>query len=128
MVELIQSFGTAKLITALNQVVPERQADVVVSTAHRAKGREWNDVRLQGDFLHVDDMDSEDLRLAYVAITRAQKTLDMTSWETIIPLEKHKRLAYEPMITHRSRPPIVVESESKQQDKKGIASRINPWK
>lgn len=128
MVELIQSFGTAKLISALNQVVPEKQADVVVSTAHRAKGREWNDVRLQGDFLHVDDMDSEDLRLAYVAITRAQKTLDMTSWDTIIPLEKQKRFTYESPVTHRSRPPIVVESEPKQQDKKGIASRLNPWK
>lgn len=128
MVELIQSFGTAKLISALNQVVSEKQADVVVSTAHRAKGREWNDVRLQGDFLHVDDMDSEDLRLAYVAITRAQKTLDMTSWDTIIPLEKQKRFIYEPTVTHRSRPPIVVESEPKQQDKKGIASRLNPWK
>jgi superfamily I DNA/RNA helicase len=128
MVELIQSFGTGKLISALNQVVPEKQADVVVSTAHRAKGREWNDVRLQGDFLHVDDMDSEDLRLAYVAITRAQKTLDMTSWDTIIPLEKQKRFTYEPTVTHRSRPPIVVESELKQQDKKGIASRLNPWK
>lgn len=128
MVELIQSFGTAKLISALNQVVPEKQADVVVSTAHRAKGREWNDVRLQGDFLHVDDMDSEDLRLAYVAITRAQRTLDMTSWDAIIPLEKQKRVIYESTVTHRSRPPIVVEAESKERDKKGIASRLNPWK
>jgi superfamily I DNA/RNA helicase len=109
-------------------VVPEKQADVVVSTAHRAKGREWNDVRLQGDFLHVDDMDSEDLRLAYVAITRAQRTLDMTSWDTIIPLEKQKRFTYDPTVTHRTRPPIIVEPESKPADKKGIASRLNPWK
>lgn len=73
-------------------------------------------------------MDSEDLRLAYVAITRAQKTLDMTSWDTIIPLEKQKRFTYESTVTHRTRPPIVVESDSKQQDKKGMASRLNPWK
>jgi hypothetical protein len=128
MVELIQSFGTKKLILALNQVVSEKQADVVISTAHRAKGREWNDVRLQGDFLHVNDMDAEDLRLAYVAVTRAQKTLDMTSWDAIVPLAKQKRVAYTPPVTLKSRPPIVVEPELKQPNKKGIASRLNPWK
>ena len=128
MVELIQSFGTAKLISALNQVVTEKQANVVISTAHRAKGREWNDVRLHGDFLHVDDMDAEDLRLAYVAVTRAQRTLDVTSWESIIPLEKQNRFIYKPTVNHRSRPPIVVETEPKAENKKGIASRLNPWK
>lgn len=128
MVELIQSFGTAKLISSLNQIVPEKQADVVVSTAHRAKGREWNNVRLQGDFLHVDDMDSEDLRLAYVAITRAQKTLDMTSWDAIVPLEKQKRFTYESNVDHKRRPPIVLEPEPKKQDKRGISSRLNIWK
>ena len=128
MVELIQSFGTKRLILALNQVVSEKQADLVISTAHRAKGREWNDVRLQGDFLHVDDMDAEDLRLAYVAVTRAQKTLDMTSWDAIIPLAKQNRVAFQPPVTPRIRPPIVVEPELKKLNKKGIASRLNPWK
>lgn len=128
MVELIQSFGTNKLILALNQVVSEREADVVISTAHRAKGREWNDVRLQGDFLHVDDMDAEDLRLAYVAVTRAQKTLDMTLWDAIVPISKQNKVNYDPPKTFRSRPPIVVETELEPPNKKGIASRLNPWK
>ena len=124
MVRLVDSFGTERLISSLHDVVTEKQAEVVVSTAHRAKGREWNDVRLQGDFLHVDDMDSEDLRLAYVAITRAKRTLDMTSWDTISPRDSKKQLDREPAPERKNRPALVVESKPKQKDLKGILSRL----
>ena len=109
MVELVQSFGTSKLISALDQVVTEKQADVVISTAHRAKGREWNNVRLQGDFLHVDDMDTEDLRLAYVSVTRAQNILDMSAWNSIEPIAFKKRVQQTPIVTLKNRPPIKIE-------------------
>ena len=85
MVELIQTFSANCLVAALKQVVHEEQSDVVISTAHRAKGREWGKVKLNGDFLHVGDMDTEDLRLAYVAVTRAEVELDMTAWDLIQP-------------------------------------------
>jgi superfamily I DNA/RNA helicase len=124
MVRLVDSFGTERLISSLHDVVTEKQADVVVSTAHRAKGREWNDVRLQGDFLHADDMDSEDLRLAYVAITRAKRTLDMTSWDTISPRDSQKQPDRETAGAGKNRPALVVESKPKQKDRKGIASRL----
>lgn len=126
MVTLVGSFGTEKLISSLRQVVSEKSADVVISTAHRAKGREWNDVRLQGDFLHTDDMDSEDLRLAYVAITRAQRTLDMTSWDTISPRDSQKQLDRETAPAEKNRPALVVEAKPRQKDRKGIASRLKP--
>ena len=58
----------------------------MVSTAHRAKGREWSTVKLAGDFLHPQDMDDEDLRLAYVSVTRAIDSLDMSEWELIQPI------------------------------------------
>ena len=109
MVELVQSFGTSKLISALDQVVTEKQADVVISTAHRAKGREWNNVRLQGDFLHVDDMDTEDLRLAYVSVTRAQNILDMSAWNSIEPIAFKKRAQQTSIVTLKNRPPIKIE-------------------
>ena len=85
MVELIQTFSASRLVAALRQVVHEVHSDVVISTAHRAKGREWGKVKLNGDFLHVDDMETEDLRLAYVAVTRAEVELDMTAWDLIKP-------------------------------------------
>ena len=126
MVELIQSFGTSKLISALDQVVTEKQADVVISTAHRAKGREWNNVRLQGDFLHVDDMDTEDLRLAYVAVTRAQNILDMSAWNSIEPIAFKKRGQQTSIVTLKNRPPLKIEPEVKADHKNGISSRLNP--
>jgi superfamily I DNA/RNA helicase len=126
MVELVQCFGTSKLISALDQVVTEKQADVVISTAHRAKGREWNNVRLQGDFLHVDDMDTEDLRLAYVAVTRAQNILDMSAWNSIEPIAFKKRTQQTSIVTLKNRPPIKIEPEVKADHKNGISSRLNP--
>jgi hypothetical protein len=85
MIDLVDRFGVDSLITALKRVVTESQADVVISTAHKAKGREWETVKLAGDYLHPIDMDVEDLRLAYVSVTRAIKILDMTEWAQIAP-------------------------------------------
>jgi hypothetical protein len=88
MIDLVDRFGVEALIRALKRVVPESQADVLVSTAHRAKGREWESVKLAGDYLHPVDMDTEDLRLAYVSVTRAIKNLDMSEWALITPREQ----------------------------------------
>jgi hypothetical protein len=85
MIDLVERFGVEALIIALKKVVPESESDVVVSTAHRAKGREWDSVKLAGDYLHPVDMDTEDLRLAYVSVTRAINSLDMTEWSLITP-------------------------------------------
>jgi hypothetical protein len=87
MVDLVDRFGVQPLISALKNVVPEEGADVLISTAHKAKGREWKTVKLAGDFLHPQDMEVEDLRLAYVSVTRAIETLDMSEWSLIQPLE-----------------------------------------
>lgn len=87
MIDLVDRFGVEALVSALKKVVLEPESDVIVSTAHRAKGREWDSVKLAGDYLHPVDMDTEDLRLAYVSVTRAIKTLDMTEWALITPRE-----------------------------------------
>jgi hypothetical protein len=57
----------------------EKDADVVVSTAHKAKGREWDVVRLGSDFSSPKDgamLGDSELRLLYVAATRASRHLD----------------------------------------------------
>jgi len=123
MVKLVDAFGTEKLISSLHKVVPEKQGDVVVSTAHRAKGREWDDVRLNGDFLHTDDMDWEDLRLAYVAVTRAKNALDMTSWDTISPRDAQTQLSGGAARTGKTRPPLSVEVAPREKNRKGTVSR-----
>ena len=62
---------------------PEGQADYVISTIHRAKGLEWKRVRIVNDFRFkmVDGrltLDEDEMRLLYVALTRAQHVLDIS--------------------------------------------------
>jgi superfamily I DNA/RNA helicase len=85
MIDLVDRFGVESLVNALNAVVDEDKSDVVVSTAHKAKGREWDSVKLAGDYLHPSEMETEDLRLAYVSVTRAKRRLDMSEWALIVP-------------------------------------------
>ena len=70
----------------------ENEIDVVVTTLHKAKGLQWNNVRIFSDFwgprekkkkdaktpsdTELEMPSDEELRIAYVALTRAQKKLD----------------------------------------------------
>lgn len=77
LVRLCDDFGPEKIIQGLGRTVREDSADVVVSTAHKSKGREWDTVRLADDFPDLqEDPAPEELRLVYVAATRARRTLD----------------------------------------------------
>ena len=80
--ELVEQFGAAKLVKALSGMSKTpRAGEIIVSTAHKAKGREWPTVRLADDFaFHHPDrpvISDEELRLIYVAATRAQDVLDV---------------------------------------------------
>ncbi|MDA7742159.1 UvrD-helicase domain-containing protein [Francisellaceae bacterium] len=64
--------------------VKEEEADIIFSTIHKAKGREWDHVVIGDDFPlfnKEDDMqimlreDAEEFNLLYVAITRAKYSL-----------------------------------------------------
>lgn len=79
LVKLVQRYGPSTLIDTVDRLVDPNRADLVVSTAHRAKGLEWPRVAIGGDFQPPDDGDKPDpaeLMLAYVAVTRAQNRLD----------------------------------------------------
>lgn len=75
MVRLVEEFGVDVILKALDAMPPEKKASVCVSTAHKAKGREWSTVRIDDDFLDVEPSDAE-ARLRYVATTRAKRHLD----------------------------------------------------
>lgn len=89
LVELIDEHGAEVILTAVNRLVNEDAAQVMVSTAHKAKGREWASVRIGADFPAPEDekdagghlvpgpVDDDEARLAYVAITRARHRLDI---------------------------------------------------
>jgi len=55
--------------------VKEKEADLIISTIHKAKGREWDNVVIEDDFKLSEKTSSEEWNLLYVAVTRAQKTL-----------------------------------------------------
>lgn len=75
-VRLVDSYGVDAIEKAVTTMPYEGIAEVVISTAHRAKGREWLSVQLAGDFPRSGASDPADLRLLYVALTRAQEVLD----------------------------------------------------
>lgn len=85
-VNLIEKFKPNVIVAVMQNCLPESTAPAIVSTAHKAKGREWDTVKLADDFQTQPYRDSkgdmkepseEELRLAYVACTRARTALDV---------------------------------------------------
>ncbi|MEU4414816.1 3'-5' exonuclease [Nocardia salmonicida] len=86
-VDLIDEHGVDMILHTINNAVDdEAAADIVISTAHKSKRREWDSVKIAEDFrepLPDDDgkpgeVPSADAMLAYVALTRAKHRLDRT--------------------------------------------------
>ncbi|MGW0578664.1 UvrD-helicase domain-containing protein [Streptomyces sp. NPDC002920] len=97
LVNLVDAHGADAILTAVARLAPETHAQVTVSTAHKAKGREWPRVLIADDFGRPkntnaggqtdtppppDPIDDAEARLAYVAVTRARQRLDLggLSW------------------------------------------------
>lgn len=85
LVKLADRFGGARMAMAIKNMVPEHAASQIYSTAHKAKGREWDSVAIGADFAPRRDKDTDEIqkpsvserRLQYVAVTRAQMELDL---------------------------------------------------
>jgi hypothetical protein len=91
-VKLVDKYGTQELKSALQSVTPsEQRAEMLLTTAHKAKGREWQGVELEEDFKAQPEVDAEGIRtfnasetrLFYVAATRAINTLKIPAWATV---------------------------------------------
>ncbi|MGX5207118.1 3'-5' exonuclease [Streptomyces violaceus] len=95
LVGLVDTHGADAVLAAVAHLAPEDQSEVTVSTAHKAKGREWAQVRIAGDFTPPSDgpphdtgqgtarrIDDKEACLAYVAVTRTRRRLDIggLSW------------------------------------------------
>jgi len=92
MVRLVERYTAPVIVRALGNMPTEAAADLIVSTAHKAKGREWDRVRLASDFVRETKGDEEpaaptpsELRLRYVACTRARRHLDCTALDQGAP-------------------------------------------
>ncbi|MFF2167251.1 UvrD-helicase domain-containing protein [Streptomyces sp. NPDC058175] len=89
-VDLVDTHGPDAILTSVARQVSEESAEVTVSTAHKAKGREWAAVKIAGDFAPPSPVETGDgkparepvvddgeARLAYVAVTRTRTLLDL---------------------------------------------------
>lgn len=85
LVKLIDEFKPDPILNALENMPKEEEADLVASTAHRSKGREWNSVKLAADFPPASKMGDSDRRLLYVAATRAKHQLDISECPAFQP-------------------------------------------
>lgn len=85
LVNLVQEHDETRMLRALSGCeASEATAQVICSTAHRAKGREWNYVHLDSDFetgfvraarlgsSQAAKVSASEARLLYVALTRAK--------------------------------------------------------
>jgi len=86
-VNLVEAKGEQQLLWALHNSVGADECDVVISTAHKAKGREWPSIRLTDDFMKSarpsrkktrEKLDPSELRLLYVAVTRAKTSISLS--------------------------------------------------
>jgi superfamily I DNA/RNA helicase len=96
LVDLVDTHGTDAILNAVARLAPEQHAHVTVSTAHKAKGREWPQVKIADDFTPrtgnsqpdapgqntPPPVEDSEARLAYVAVTRTRQRLDLggLSW------------------------------------------------
>lgn len=71
-IKLAKKFSYKKILPILNSYKGHRNPDIEISTVHKAKGLEWDEVTLSDDFRFGSD---EELRIFYVAITRAKHSL-----------------------------------------------------
>ncbi|MGX7829069.1 UvrD-helicase domain-containing protein [Actinokineospora sp. 24-640] len=95
-VKLVDKHGPEKLIKAVDLLATEETAHVSVSTAHKAKGREWDRVRIGPGFdappVTEDGVQAAlhpaEARLIYVAVTRARLEVDLRGLSWIDKYEK----------------------------------------
>lgn len=87
LVNLVNQYDIDMLIKALSRVNSnESKADVILSTVHKAKGREWGSVKLTNDFRYPGGkgFSEEEVNLLYVAMTRAKNVLDIENCDAAI--------------------------------------------
>lgn len=74
---ICRKIGANMIVDSLDNIKDYSHPDLLITTAHKSKGREWDVVQLGSDFPKPYTTDAEEeKRLFYVAVTRAKKVLN----------------------------------------------------
>lgn len=81
-VAIVSKKNTRQFINALEKLSTPKKADIILTTAHKSKGKEWSNVVIADDFPFKDkeslvNMPQAEINLLYVACTRAINKLDV---------------------------------------------------
>lgn len=82
LLDLVERLGIQEVLTRLERSVLDggRSDGPVVSTIHKAKGREWDCVRLENDWKNPKNKGrADEMRLMYVALTRGRCVVDASA-------------------------------------------------
>jgi hypothetical protein len=142
-VKMIERYGPGEVIRAINGAVSAGQADLRVSTVHKAKGLEWDRVRIATDFREPLDrrtgeplpIPREDAMLAYVAVTRAKTVLDNAGLAWVHPhLETLATTGGETVDTEQptrarpselpASPPTVIRESARGTDSESATAQV----
>jgi len=121
-VRMIERYGADEVVRAIDGCVPAARAELVVSTAHKAKGLEWGRVRIGTDFREPLDkatgrplpIPREDAMLAYVAVTRAQDVLDNTGLAWVHAHLDAMGAPADQTVNRATTPPVAATTASKE--------------
>lgn len=81
MVKIIEQFGIKSVLASMARCSKELKPDIMITTAHKSKGLEFDNVVINSDYNYdiqsLDNIliDDEELNLIYVACTRAKKNI-----------------------------------------------------
>lgn len=120
-VRLLDTHGVDVVVAALSNTVAESWADLVVTTTHKVKGLEWDNVRIGSDWMPPrkpgEPIPAATKMLAYVAVTRAKKGLDVGGlWWTDSALGAHRE-----EVEHRERLRIAIAAANESPLEEGDA-------
>lgn len=101
MIKVIDEYGSDALTELINKS-SNTKSELLIATAHKTKGMEFNTVSLEDDFQYsIKDneirMSKEEARLIYVAATRAKKNLHLQGiYDLLQALQKpNKKIIFE---------------------------------
>lgn len=83
--KIVSEKKTNYYIEKFNEIVSKTKADVLLTTAHKSKGKEWSYVKVADDFMLktkegkqvLKDVPQAELNMMYVACTRATHSLEI---------------------------------------------------